>query len=185
MYRIDGWYKVYNWAREHFGQDVLFFKIGDFYECLEEDAEIVAENCNLTLTEKSLNHKRVRAVGFPAETIGDILSKIDNKLKFGVSSRLISEHDQIEIAQGIEEDEALNRRMCDNKNKEKLKRLKELCVKIWDILDEDEKEINSFALYDYIESVASIMDLDFDELPEDSAEEVCDYLEKYIEAVEC
>lgn len=184
MYRIDGWYKVYNWARERFGQDVLFFKMGDFYECFEEDAEIVAENCSLTLTEKSLNHKRVKAVGFPVEVIGDVLSKIDNKLKFGVSSKLISEHEQIEIAQGIEEDEVLNRRMRDNKNKEKLEHLKELCVKIWNILEEDEKESNSFSLYDYIESVASIMNLDFNELPKDSTEEVCNYLEKYITVVE-
>ena len=136
-----------------------------------------------TLTEKFLDYKRVKAVGFPTKMLGDVLNKIDNKLKFGVSSKLISEQDQIEIAQGIEEDEALNRRMCDNENKEKLKRLKELCVKIWNILEEDEKEINSLALYDYIENVALIMDLDFGELPEDLVEEVRDYIEKYIKVV--
>lgn len=61
--------------------DVLFYKIGDFYEAFDESARIVAEVCDVMQTTRrfGLDQERVRNAGIPYHAISGMVTRLTEK----------------------------------------------------------------------------------------------------------
>jgi DNA mismatch repair protein MutS len=70
---------------------VLLFRCSDFYECYEEDAEIVSEICGLTLTKK----RGDKYCGFPYMALDTYLPKIIR------AGKRVAICDPVEDAEGV------------------------------------------------------------------------------------
>ena len=56
---------------------ILFFRMGDFYECFDEDAKVISEELDLTLTKKSLGKGVVVPLaGIPIHACDSYLGKL-------------------------------------------------------------------------------------------------------------
>ena len=60
-------HKQYVHLKKRNPDGILFFRLGDFYEAFNDDAETIADELDLTLTSRpSANGQRVPMAGFPA-----------------------------------------------------------------------------------------------------------------------
>ena len=56
---------------------ILLFRLGDFYEAFDRDAEIVAEVCDVVLTSRPVgNNQRVPLAGVPYHSVEGYLAKL-------------------------------------------------------------------------------------------------------------
>ncbi|MQG60846.1 MAG: hypothetical protein FI683_05725, partial [SAR202 cluster bacterium] len=56
---------------------ILFFRMGDFYECFDEDAKVISEELDLTLTKKNLGKGVVVPLaGIPIHACDSYLGKL-------------------------------------------------------------------------------------------------------------
>ena len=56
---------------------ILFFRLGDFYEAFDSDAEIVAEVCDVVLTSRPVgNNQRVPLAGVPYHSVEGYLARL-------------------------------------------------------------------------------------------------------------
>ena len=64
-------------VKESYEDAILFFRMGDFYECFDEDAKIISEELDLTLTKKSLGKGIVVPLaGIPIHACDTYLGKL-------------------------------------------------------------------------------------------------------------
>jgi len=63
-------------AKAACGDALLFFRMGDFYELFNEDAETVADKLGLTLTSRDKNSNPTPMAGFPHHQLDGYLTKL-------------------------------------------------------------------------------------------------------------
>ena len=65
---------------------VVFYRLGDFYEAFGDDAKLLADLCNLTLTSRLFQGKedRIPMVGFPQHCAEIYFNKIKTKYKLAI-----------------------------------------------------------------------------------------------------
>ena len=67
-------------VKEEYGDCVLFYRIGDFYEAFFDDAEVVSKECELTLTGKSCGlAERAPMCGVPFHAVDIYISRMVEK----------------------------------------------------------------------------------------------------------
>lgn len=55
---------------------ILLFRVGDFYECFADDAQIASEILGITLTYRSKGKKKIYLAGFPHHALDTYLPKL-------------------------------------------------------------------------------------------------------------
>jgi len=66
--------------KRRYPQAILFFRLGDFYETFDEDAELVARELEITLTSRPVGkNERVPLAGVPHHALDTYLSRLINK----------------------------------------------------------------------------------------------------------
>ncbi len=63
--------------KKNYPKSILLFRMGDFYECFFEDAKVVAETLNITLTKRGAKSK-VPLAGIPYHALNPYLKKLIN-----------------------------------------------------------------------------------------------------------
>lgn len=79
-------YKQYFDAKEQHPDHVIVTRLGDFYEAFGDDAKLLADLCNLTLTSRLFQGKedRIPMVGFPQHCAEIYFNKIKTKYKLAI-----------------------------------------------------------------------------------------------------
>lgn len=79
-------YKQYFDAKEQHPDHVIVTRLGDFYEAFGDDAKLLADLCNLTLTSRFFQGKedRIPMVGFPQHCAEIYFNKIKTKYKLAI-----------------------------------------------------------------------------------------------------
>ncbi len=73
-------YKQYKSIKSKFPDSILLFRLGDFYEAFEEDAKIVSQELDITLTSKEIGKgQRIPMAGVPYHAVESYLAKLVNK----------------------------------------------------------------------------------------------------------
>ncbi|PMQ02250.1 MAG: DNA mismatch repair protein MutS [Dictyoglomus sp. NZ13-RE01] len=73
-------YRQYKSIKSKFPDSILLFRLGDFYEAFEEDAKIVAQELDITLTSKEIGKgQRIPMAGVPYHAVDSYLAKLVNK----------------------------------------------------------------------------------------------------------
>ena len=66
--------------KKQYPDAILFFRLGDFYETFDEDAEITSRELDLVLTSKSFgNNQRVPMAGIPYHAVENYLARMIEK----------------------------------------------------------------------------------------------------------
>ena len=66
--------------KKQYPDAIVFFRLGDFYETFDEDAEITSRELDLVLTSRSVgNNKRVPMAGIPYHAVENYLSRMIDK----------------------------------------------------------------------------------------------------------
>ena len=101
-------YKQYFDAKEQHPDHVIVTRLGDFYEAFGDDAKLLADLCNLTLTSRLFQGKEDRTpmVGFPQHCAEIYFNKIKTKYKLAiVENNEIKLHDaEVQEGDDFEED---------------------------------------------------------------------------------
>ena len=101
-------YKQYFDAKEQHPDHVIVTRLGDFYEAFGDDAKLLADLCNLTLTSRLFQGKEDRTpmVGFPQHCAEIYFNKIKTKYKLAVvENNEITLHDaEVQEDDDFEED---------------------------------------------------------------------------------
>lgn len=72
--------KSWNKVKESNRDALVFYRIGDFYELLFEDAETAARELDLTLTHRDFSEtKRVAMCGVPFHSVDKYIAKLIEK----------------------------------------------------------------------------------------------------------
>ena len=94
--------------KNEYSDTILFFRLGDFYEAFGDDAKLLADLCNLTLTSRLFQGKedRIPMVGFPQHCAEIYFNKIKTKYKLAiVENSEIKLHDaEVQEDDDFEED---------------------------------------------------------------------------------
>lgn len=70
-------YTQYLELQEHYPEHIVLIRFGDFYEAFDNDAEVLADELNMTLTSRKLTDtERIPVVGFPYHASDVYLAKI-------------------------------------------------------------------------------------------------------------
>ncbi|MCS7202542.1 MAG: DNA mismatch repair protein MutS [Dictyoglomus sp.] len=73
-------YRQYKSIKSKFPDSILLFRLGDFYEAFEEDAKIVSQELDITLTSKEIGKgQRIPMAGVPYHAVESYLAKLVNK----------------------------------------------------------------------------------------------------------
>ena len=93
--------RQYLYIKKQYPDAVVFFRLGDFYETFDEDARLVAEVCNITLTSRPVGRdQRVPLAGVPYHAADTYIARliaagrkvvIVEQVGGGISSHLRSE----------------------------------------------------------------------------------------------
>ena len=101
-------YKQYFDAKEQHPDHVIVTRLGDFYEAFGDDAKLLADLCNLTLTSRLFQGKedRIPMIGFPQHCAEIYFNKIKTKYKLAiVENNEIKLHDaEVQEDDDFEED---------------------------------------------------------------------------------
>ncbi|MCX4362389.1 MAG: Cas9 inhibitor AcrIIA9 family protein [Clostridia bacterium] len=74
------YFEEYRDLKENYTDSIILVRLGDFYEAFDGDAEVLADELNLTLTGKSVTaDERVPMVGFPYHVADKYIAKIRAK----------------------------------------------------------------------------------------------------------
>ena len=74
------YFEEYLDLKENYTDSIILVRLGDFYEAFDGDAEVLADELNLTLTGKSVTaDERVPMVGFPYHVADKYIAKIRAK----------------------------------------------------------------------------------------------------------
>ena len=66
--------------KKQYPDAIVFFRLGDFYETFDEDAEITSKELDLVLTSRSVgNNKKVPMAGIPYHAVENYLSRMIEK----------------------------------------------------------------------------------------------------------
>lgn len=82
--------------KKNYPKSVLLFRMGDFYECFFEDAKIVSETLNITLTKRGTKSK-VPLAGIPFHALNPYLKKLINA---GKTVTIIEQMEDPKLAKG-------------------------------------------------------------------------------------
>jgi N6-adenosine-specific RNA methylase IME4 len=87
------WLRISEVKRQNNGA-IVFYRVGDFYETFERDAEIVSDKLELILVSRDFGeYGRKSMCGLPAETIDQYIKKLtDENLKVALVESLISDN---------------------------------------------------------------------------------------------
>jgi DNA mismatch repair protein MutS len=68
---------------------IILFRMGDFYEIFDEDAKLVSEVLNITLTSRDKSENKTPMAGFPYHALDNYLDKlISNNFKVGICEQM-------------------------------------------------------------------------------------------------
>ncbi len=70
------WYQEYSNIKAEYESEIVFYRVGDFYEMLGDDAIHAAEVLQLTLTGRDNGVERVHMCGIPAHAAEDYISRL-------------------------------------------------------------------------------------------------------------
>ena len=74
------YFEEYRDLKENYTDSIILVRLGDFYEAFDVDAEVLADELDLTLTGKSVTaDERVPMVGFPYHVADNYITKIRTK----------------------------------------------------------------------------------------------------------
>jgi len=66
--------------KKQYPNTILFFRLGDFYETFDEDAELVAHELDIVLTSRPVGgNQRVPLAGIPYHSVENYLGRLINK----------------------------------------------------------------------------------------------------------
>ncbi len=68
--------RQYNEIKKKYADYVILFRLGDFYECFEEDAVIAAKILGITLTARGKGENRQKMAGIPYHALNTYLPKL-------------------------------------------------------------------------------------------------------------
>ena len=98
--------KQYMDIKDQHIDELLFYRLGDFYELFFEDAEIVSRELELTLTGKNAGlSERVPMCGVPFHSVKPYLEKIINK---GYKVAIVEQMEDAKNAKGMVKREVVN-----------------------------------------------------------------------------
>ena len=101
-------YRQYFDAKEKHKDCVIVTRLGDFYEAFGEDAKLLANLCNLTLTSRLFqgNEERIPMIGFPYHCAENYFNKIKTKHKLAIveNDEITLQEDDIQEEDEIDED---------------------------------------------------------------------------------
>ena len=81
------WLKEYREIKAEDPQALVFYQVGDFYECYFDDAKTVADELDLVLTGRNAGGERISMCGFPKHSLDEYMGKLSEKgYKIAVSS---------------------------------------------------------------------------------------------------
>lgn len=70
-------YAEYLELQEHYPEHIVLTRLGDFYEAFDGDAELLADELNMTLTSRKLtDDERIPIIGFPYHSADNYIAKI-------------------------------------------------------------------------------------------------------------
>ena len=82
--KITPMMKQWHQCKEQAGDSLLFFRMGDFYEAFYDDAVLISQHLDLTLTER----KGIPMSGVPVATINNYIDRLISKgLKVAVAEQ--------------------------------------------------------------------------------------------------
>lgn len=67
---------VYKRVKKTHPDAIALMRVGDFYECLNDDAQAAADILGITLTHRSKNNNIISLAGFPAHALDSYLPKL-------------------------------------------------------------------------------------------------------------
>jgi len=68
--------RQYHEIKEEHEGAILLFRVGDFYECFADDAELVSEELGITLTKRNNGNDQTQMAGFPYHALDTYLPKL-------------------------------------------------------------------------------------------------------------
>lgn len=71
--------KQYLDLKAQYAQEILFFRMGDFYECFDEDAETIARELDLVLTARSQKGNKIPMAGVPHHAAENYIARLIGK----------------------------------------------------------------------------------------------------------
>ncbi|MHA1311623.1 MAG: DNA mismatch repair protein MutS [Candidatus Helarchaeota archaeon] len=81
--------RQYEAIKKEYNDSVLLFRVGDFYECYNEDAKILAESCKIVLTAKDYGSLKVPMSGVPYHSVNKYIKMlIDNGHKVAICDQI-------------------------------------------------------------------------------------------------
>jgi hypothetical protein len=87
--KIQPFYVKYKELKERYPNHIVIMRLGDFYEAFEDDATLLADKLDLTLTSRDVGlERRIPIIGFPCHAAEKYITKIWN-----YSNVVISEFD--------------------------------------------------------------------------------------------
>lgn len=79
----------YNRIKEEYKEYILLFRLGDFYECFNNDAKTVSKILGITLTGRGKDENRIAMAGIPHHALKTYLPKLINEgLKIAIADQL-------------------------------------------------------------------------------------------------
>lgn len=73
------WLKLYNEIKAESSDTLVFYQVGDFFECYFDDATTVANELDLVLTSKTNGDERIAMCGFPKYSLDEYMSRLAEK----------------------------------------------------------------------------------------------------------
>ncbi len=81
--------RQYNDLKDKHADAILLFRLGDFYEAFNEDAEIISNVLGITLTGREKEENRIPMAGIPHHALKNYLPKlIENGLKVAIADQV-------------------------------------------------------------------------------------------------
>ena len=68
--------KQYLDMKAQYSEEILFFRMGDFYECFDEDAETIARELDLVLTARSQKGDKIPMAGVPHHAAENYIARL-------------------------------------------------------------------------------------------------------------
>ncbi len=81
------WLREYREIKAEDPQALVFYQVGDFYECYFDDAKTVADELDLVLTGRNAGGERISMCGFPKHSLDEYMGRLSEKgYRIAVSS---------------------------------------------------------------------------------------------------
>ena len=90
--------KQYLAIKQKHPNDILFFRLGDFYEMFFEDAKVASQTLGIALTARFKDDKRVPMAGVPVHSATGYINRL---LKAGYRVAICEQTEPAEMADGL------------------------------------------------------------------------------------